>query len=324
MSKDNDIRRYLAVIRKSVALIEGLLENDGGLTEQLAGQPVVAPQPVVQQPVVDTAEEDRKKKEFLAARKKHIDSLMGIDCWPEAVAPHLITNPSKLDQSNRAKAVLDMMVDRPLEGQKFLDYGCGEGWIAYQAIQRGVGESTGFDIQKNEVWAGLTGPTYTSDYALLKEGHYDIVMLYDVLDHCHDPIDLMAKVKRVLRPDGTVYVRCHPWTSKHATHIYKQGLNKSYLHLFLNQGEIDELLGDKGTQVFTRPEKKPLDAYRYWFSQFNVKKERLVEEQVSEFFHVPAFKELLANENQIPHEEIDDFLRRMKIQFVDYVLTPKR
>jgi hypothetical protein len=44
-------------------------------------------------------------------------------------------------------------------------------------------------------------------------------------------------------------------------------------------------------------------------------------EPVSEFFRVPAFKELLANEQQIPLGEIDEFLKRMEIQFVDVVLS---
>jgi hypothetical protein len=44
---------------------------------------------------------------------------------------------------------------------------------------------------------------------------------------------------------------------------------------------------------------------------------------VSDFFFVPAFKELLANEQQIPMDQIDGFLERMEIQFADYILGPK-
>jgi len=45
---------------------------------------------------------------------------------------------------------------------------------------------------------------------------------------------------------------------------------------------------------------------------------------VNGFFHVPAFKELLANEQQIPMKDIDNFLRLMEIQFVDFCLVPKK
>jgi SAM-dependent methyltransferase len=342
-----ELRRYLSVIKRAVSYIESMLDNDdGGLMEQLVmpAQPVAieakapvaltGPAPVVQQVVPPVIQEEppvaevkgptpEEVKAFEAARKKHISDLMAIDCWPEAVPAFLVAkDASTEDQVNRANAVLDMMLDKNVEGTNFLDFGCGEGWIAQEALKRGVVESVGYDKEKHETWAKLKGVKTTNDYASLKRGHFDVVMLYDVLDHAHDPMEVMAQVKHVLKKDGSVYVRCHPWTSKHATHLYKQGVNKAYLHLFLRNLEIGDMIN--ADVMFTREEKNAMEAYHWWFNNYEIKKERFVREPVGEFFFVPAFKELLANEQQIPVSEIDNFLKLMEVQFIDYVLTPKK
>lgn len=331
-----EIRRYLNVIKRAVSLIEGMMENDdGGLLESLASvehvpeaisppvnhqQAVVAiSEPVVDQPKIIERIID---PEQVKARQKHIQDLMAIDCWPEAVPQFLVAKDASIeDQVNRANAVLDMMLDKQIENLEFLDFGCGDGWIAQQATKRGTANSTGYDIIKSTTWESITGVTFTDDLKQLQKNSFDVIMVYDVLDHCLDPIGVMAYIKTLLKKDGVVYIRCHPWLSRHATHLYKQGVNKSYLHLFLSFDEIKALINQD--PVFTRMEKNPIEAYRWWFNEFDIKKERFVKEPVSEFFHVPSFKELLANEQQVPMDQIDDFLKRMEIQFADYKLQLK-
>lgn len=354
---EKELRKYLNVIKRAVAFIEAGLENkDGGLLELLTAeappvvpavkadppqvvrpvrrpepQPVQEPQPQPVQPPQPVQEPPKAKatlitvsdEQMKAARKKHIGDLMGIDCWPEAVPSFLVAkDTSDEDQVNRANAVLDMMLDRNVEHLNFLDFGCGDGWIARQATKRGVKEAFGYDIKHSDNWAKMTGAKFTINFSELPVNFFDVVMLYDVLDHTEDPMGVMAQVRHVMKKDGSIYVRCHPWTSKHATHMYKQGINKAYLHMFLQYDEIMELIGQQ--PMFTRMEKNAMEAYRWWFHEFDIKKERIVPEPVSDFFHVPAFKELLANEQQIPMAEIDDFLKRMEIQFIDYVLTQKQ
>jgi SAM-dependent methyltransferase len=334
-----EIRRYLNVIKRAVSFIEGMLENDdGGLLEKLAenqfpctNQPVCVPSPPAQvaiNPVVAPVElpapqhNAEQEQAMLAARKKHIDSLMAIDCWPEAVPQFLVAKDASVeDQMNRANAVLDMLLDRQVENLNFLDFGCGDGWIAQEITKRGVVESVGYDIKPNSNWSELKDVNFTNNFAELKNNHYDIIFLYDVLDHCEDPIAVMNQIKTLIAPNGTIYVRCHPWTSKHATHLYKQGINKAYLHLFLTYDEIKDITSQD--PIFTRKEKNPIEAYHWWFNDFKIRKERLVKEPVSDFFHVPAFKELVANEQQIPLDEMDHFIKQFEIQFVDYCLSPK-
>lgn len=332
---DKELRRYLNVIKRAVALIEANLDNDdGGLLEQFLqptqpGYNMVAPAPEVQhvpqpvQPVVQQGPSAEEIKAHEIARAKHINDLLSIDVWPEAVPSFMISDPSDEDQIHRADAVLDMMINSgTLEGAKFLDFGCGEGWVAQRALARGCAEAAGFDTARSDTWKRLTGPTFTHVYNELKRSYYDVVFLYDVLDHCQDPVGLMNQVQSVLKRDGSVYVRCHPWVSVHGGHLYKQGLNKAFIHLFLTP---DELAGRIGAPpMFVRPEKDPLTAYHWWFNNFEIKKEIPIRRPVNPFFHVQAFKELLGTEQQIPLAEIDAFLKLMEVQFVDFCLTPKK
>jgi 2-polyprenyl-3-methyl-5-hydroxy-6-metoxy-1,4-benzoquinol methylase len=330
-----EVRRYLNVIKRAVSIIEGMLDNDdSGLLEKLATVEKALPAPVVAQlpvaeikevanelPKIEPMSSDELKKIQLA-RSKHIGDLMAIDCWPEAASPCLVASATTEDQINRACSVLDMIIDRSLDNLHFLDFGCGDGWVANEAKKLGVASTTGYDIKLSNNWGNLKDANFTHIYNELKRGFYDVVFLYDVLDHCENPLQLMSQVKNVLKPDGVVYIRCHPWTAKHASHAFKQGLNKAYIHLFLKPEEIVEII--KEPVVFTRIEKDPLVAYHWWFNEFDVKKETLIKEPVSEFFFVPAFKELLAIEQQIPLDQIDNFLKLLEIQLVDYKLTHKK
>lgn len=321
-----EIRRYLNVIKRAVSFIEQHLDDDGGLLEQLVEAPPVEPVTPPVEPVMPPVETVVKEapsqpdEAWLAARNKHLQDLLSIDCWPEAV-PSVLANatPSAEDQQNRANAVLDMMLHVSPEGKTFLDFGCGEGWIAQEAMKRGASESFGYDIKVDPDWNQREGVSFVGDFAGLPQNHFDIIMLYDVLDHCHEPVDVMLKVLDLLKQDGVVYARCHPWTARHATHLYKQGINRAYWHLFAKWHEIQGLIGQE--PFFTRIEKDPITAYHWWFHDFKIERERQITEPVSEFFHVPAFKELLAAEQELPHVEIDNFLSLMAIQFVDYILV---
>lgn len=344
MADVKEIRRYLNVIKRAVSLVEGMLDSDdGGLMEALAGeyktlrppvpvapvaqpQVVQEPQPIQPQPqpekAPDPPPETPQAAEWRKLRAKHVQDLLSIDVWPEAVQAHLMKDETnEKDMVDRANMVLDMMLDRGLSGANFLDYGCGDGWITRQILNRGVATATGYDIVRSEVWNRLQGPQFTTTLEQLPSNNYDIIMLYDVLDHCEDPLKVMADVKRLLKWGGVVYVRCHPWTSKHGSHLYKDGLNKAYIHLFLTWEEAKGIIGKP--PMFTRTEKNPMEAYRYWLEPFKVEKERIKPEKVHGFFFNDAFKKLLATEQGLDEAALNKLMKDMEIQFVDFVLTPK-
>jgi SAM-dependent methyltransferase len=303
------VLQFLNVIRRAVDLIEQQVngEDQSKSIKEIEQKLTLPTSKVV-------------KTEHQIARKKHVDDLMAIDCWPEAVSNFLICNDQNhRDQINRARAVLDSILQQwNMDGSVGLDYGCGEGWIARELLSRGITESTGYDIKYHNNWNSLSECDFTCDPSTLKENHYDIIILYDVLDHCEDAMAVMDHVRKLVKPGGVVYVRCHPWLSKHGGHLYKVGLNKAYIHLFLTWQEIVDL---GYTPIFTRQEKNPLEAYRWWMHNFKVLKEKIHHNAVHGFFLEPAIKELLLNELNIPEDRQKGFMHDLGIEFVDYVLT---
>jgi SAM-dependent methyltransferase len=302
---EEEIRRYLAVIRRACTLIEDQLNKSDADKDTL--------------PEVPNTNFQNVAADTKLARKIHVERLLAIEEWPEAVPPYLVaSDASDQDQIDRANAVLDTM---GIQGERFLDFGCGEGWITKQMLARGAIEADGYDIKISSTWKKLKGPNFTHNFDDIKKDYYDVVLLYDVLDHAEDPEDVMKNVKLALKKDGKVYIRCHPWTSIHANHIYKKGLNKAYIHLFLMWEEMHDLIGE--APMYTRIEKDPLTAYHWWFRDFTVNKERVVREPVHDFFLQSSFKDLLQKEQRLRDKELEPFMERMSMQFVDYLLIRK-
>lgn len=312
------VRKYLEVIRRSADLIEqALSEMPESVEPELAMNTIVKEDGAqANQLDEERARQEAEYQKYLQDRKDHIDKLLAIDCWPPAV-PSFLANAtvSNQDQANRASAVLDMILGKSIKGATFLDYGCGEGWITAEAKKRGA-EATGFDVIGNAKWKDLDA-TFSSNPDDLQKESFDFVFLYDVLDHSHDPVGVMKHIKSLLKPGGVVYARCHPWPSKYASHLFKVGLNKSYMHLFLGWQELKDLGHEP---MFTRPEINPVEAYHWWFHMFKIDKERFIREPVHEFFLVPSFKELLIAEQKLEGERQEGFFKDMEIQFIDYTL----
>lgn len=299
-------KKYLEVMRRAIDLFEKAI--DGGELPALVTAAQVTPERDPE-PEIDT---------HRLERQTHIKALMDIDCWPAAVISKLneqeITTTDLID---RARACLDSCLMSTIDKLSVLDFGCASGYIAKDAIWRGA-KSYGFDIKEFPEWKDPEGVIFTTNIEDFTNEMFDVIFLFDVIDHCVDAENIMRQVRRLLKPNGIVYVRCHPWTALHAVHLAQQGLNKAFIHLFLTVEELKELGYDP---IFTRNEKNPLVAYRWFFHDFIIKKENVTRMPISDFFLVPAFKELLINEQQIPNDRKDGFFKDMEIIYVDYILT---
>jgi hypothetical protein len=129
----------------------------------------------------------------------------------------------------------------------------------------------------------------------------------------------------VKAPNGRIYLRCHPWTSRHGTHLYKQ-LNRAYLHLVF---DTDELFSMGLKETRTRNFLDPMTEYRKIIEEarLTISEEELVTHPVELFFtHEPAVlrrikeqwkvseNKALAAGTQFPRDVLE-------IQFVDFILT---
>ena len=202
--------------------------------------------------------------------------------WPLAVEPtFLINEQDELQKISRAEAVVDLFIREPVQGLSILDYGCGEGHVAVEMAKRGakviaydpayVGKFTEAKFVSSQEEAFLSGP-------------YDIILLFDVLDHVMDvePSEILKKCAGALKPGGRILCRYHPWCSRHGTHIFHK-TNKAFLHLIFDE----QLLVDLGSPgIPTRKVIHPRVSYKSWAADAGLKytKFETQRQTVEEFF----------------------------------------
>lgn len=246
--------------------------------------------------------------------------------WPPAVPAEVLCNPdSETDKKNRAQGILENMVS--LDGLAFLDFGCGEGHITLEATYQQPRLSVGYDAVR-QGWERFDSHTFkrhdifrmTTDLAEMRRlGPYDVILCNDVLDHDKDgdPVGILKEIKKVKRSNGPVYLRCHPWTSRHATHLY-QRINKAFLHLVFSEAELLKL-GYKGVPTF-KLLSKHTETYRKWFGEakLKVESEKITRRPVEDFF----VQHSLLNRRIKQNCETDAFpFNECNIEFIDYILS---
>jgi len=243
--------------------------------------------------------------------------------WPEAVNPNFVCSPtSETAKLERGRGIIKLMIEEDLADKKFLDMGCGQGHTAYLAADEKTVISVGYDIKSYENWASMNKPNLklTTDFELVKsEGPYDVIVLFDVLDHlkAEDPTTFLKKVASVLTDSGRVYMRTHPFPSRHATHLYND-LNKAYIHLVFSPSEIRQLIPTSSYEEPNAGINYPIKTYTQIIADAGLKVEnrRDITEKVEPFFKIPKIAErIMKNTNTTSFPEF-----QMGLQFLDYIL----
>jgi 2-polyprenyl-3-methyl-5-hydroxy-6-metoxy-1,4-benzoquinol methylase len=159
--------------------------------------------------------------------------------WPTAVPPTMIVKTAD-ERRKRAAAIISNFITMNVEGKKVLDFGCGPGDCVH-ALTGHKAQAVGYDIVPYDDWDNCKG-TFTTDFeACLRHGPFDVVLIYDVFDHLQDdPTSIMAAIRTALKPDCHLYVRMHPYSSRHGSHQYTT-FNKAYAHLFLTGEELKDV-----------------------------------------------------------------------------------
>lgn len=243
--------------------------------------------------------------------------------WPEAVNPNLICDPdNESDKLERGRGIVELMIEPDLKGLKVLDIGCGEGHVAYIASEYEPLTVVGYDIKENEKWKEFKkdGLIYTTNFnEVLAEGPFNVIVMFDVLDHVkgETPIELLKKAKDALAPDGQIYMRCHPYTSKHATHLYHH-INKAYVHLVFTQEELKQLVKDNKYVEENIGVMTPMKTYESFIQGAGLTQahRREITSKVDPFFKIPRIAERIIHNTK--NKQFPEF--QMGLDFIDYVL----
>lgn len=208
------------------------------------------------------------------------------DEWPEAVSPESICDKnSEVDKRDRGETIVDLFLP-PIEGKKVLDFGCGEGHTA-QYANKNCEKAIGYDIEKQGqlIWeCEETGCLLTQNIEILnKYKPFDIICLYDVLDHANaDPAIVLQTAKSLLANDGEIHIRFHPWCSRHGAHLYNQ-INKAFIQLVFSREELRELGYEYTMPVIEVI--RPIDTYSNWIERAGLNiKNRECNRNFVEFF----------------------------------------
>lgn len=93
--------------------------------------------------------------------------------------------------------------------QRFLDIGCGEGLITYEALKLGW-EPYCLDIYDNRIKMAKNSKIKFELNDLLSarypDNFFDAVYLDSVLEHVLAPIGYLKKIHRILKPEGVAYI----------------------------------------------------------------------------------------------------------------------
>ncbi len=202
----------------------------------------------------------------------NIDELIKSSFWPEALPSALIASEDAKVRF-RSKTIVRSYVGN-VTGKKILDFGCGNGYCTREAISAGAAISVGYDIKRNNTWdeaqpsnlsPAIVDPILTTDFdEVLKYAPYDIILMYDVVDHIKpDEVnDAISKVISACDYKTFVKVRCHPWTSIHGGHIYEK-LNRAYGHLLLSDDGLAEYQSEYVNKIT-----RPIATYNKVFDKF--------------------------------------------------------
>lgn len=110
-------------------------------------------------------------------------------------------------------------------GIRFLDIGCGPGSVLQIAVDHGW-NCTGLELSQ---WAAETARVNklnviegTLDSAQFPENHFDVISMFDVLEHLPYPVDYVRHIYRILKPGGVVIVETPNIFGFFARNLYRQ------------------------------------------------------------------------------------------------------
>lgn len=93
---------------------------------------------------------------------------------------------------------------------RVLDVGCALGHFGKVALDRGwdvfITDVSEFAVQKSSVSYNLKGFVSSPDKLPVKDGSFDCITLFDVVEHVSQPVELLANMHKALQENGILHL----------------------------------------------------------------------------------------------------------------------
>lgn len=153
----------------------------------------------------------------------------------------------------------------PLEHARLLEVGCGNGELLMEASRLGF-DVVGVEVSPHAAHAAnallgrecvLSGTLESID---LPERSFDVCVLSDVIEHVADPIGLLSRVRRLLKPAGALLLTTPSVDSWSAKLLGRNWMEFKLEHLlYFGRATIENALAKAGfDHVVVRPNEKIL------------------------------------------------------------------
>lgn len=199
---------------------------------------------------------------------------------PEGTWPTPKTNHSLIRNTRRILKEMEAVTGKERSQIRLLDVGCSNGAFIHAAGKMGMnceGVEPAKEAAQAAQEAGLKVTQGFLEEAHFPDSSFDIVTIFEVIEHLKDPLSLLKECKRLLKPDGILGIRTgntDSWTVKtlkgkwHYFNIDKHGGHIS----FFNKNSMSELAQNTGFKIerfqtyrvsYCEPEQTPFLIYRF-------------------------------------------------------------
>jgi SAM-dependent methyltransferase len=173
-----------------------------------------------------------------------------------------------------AQQVIDFLAGDGVElaGKTVADVGSGDGIIDYGVFVKGKpAKLVGYDVRPVDVDGlrrtlaanGIDDELPSADvFSFAESGvdhvpapddYFDVVFSWSVFEHVDQPIRMLREIRRVLKPDGYLFLQLWPFFgSQHGGHLW-QNVEEPYAHLLRSPFELNDYLRGKGATDPSRP-----------------------------------------------------------------------
>ena len=193
------------------------------------------------------------------------------DHWLRSADPETLLSESEKQQSlaySRVKNHFLWELIGPVEGKRFLDFGCGSGFFTVEAVTRGASSALGVDALETclaaaQLLADREGVGERASFvqgeslsALSNRHPFEVILLRDVIEHVENDSGLLAQAAALLSPTGRIILSTqNAWS---VNYLLEGAVQRFFLknrtwcgwdptHLrFYTPGRLTRLLGESG------------------------------------------------------------------------------